>query len=466
MKDIVYIVSSKKLDAIKGKGVMHIRLSKEKSVEEMSFSADGVKTATIKLAPADTGRRKLIMVLRRALALARAQNACAFAISYKEFSEIEEGIGAAAWGRIAATNFGMVNFEFRDYKTEGLEDARPFIDRVIIADAPSDIKKGLAEGIMISEEVNASRVLANTPGGDMTPTLLARSAKYSAKGLPIKVDIFDEKKIRALKMGGLLGVSQGSGEKPQFITLTYNGGKKSEKPIVLIGKGITFDTGGLHLKPVGHVEDMNMDMSGGAAVIHMVRLAARLEMKKNIIGLVPAAENMPSGTSYRPGDILRMMSGKTVEIMNTDAEGRLILADALTYAERFDPALVIDIATLTGAAMIALGMRASAVFSREEELIGKVREAGERSGDYVWPLPLWDEYEVDIRGKFADLANVGSTRYGGAITAAVFLKQFVKNYQWVHIDIAPRMTATDDEFLAKGSAGAPIRLLHDLLECL
>ncbi len=233
---------------------------------------------------------------------------------------------------------------------------------------------------------------------------------------------------------------------------------------MLVGKGVTFDTGGINLKPSDAILGMNMDMSGGAAVIHTISLAARLKLKRNIVVLVPAVENMPSGSSYRPGDVLRSMSGKTIEVLNTDAEGRIILADALTYAKRYRPKLVVDVATLTGAAVVALGERASALFTRDVDLEQKFRGWGEVSGDYVWPLPLWEEYENEIKGTFGDWANVGNTRWGGAITAAIFLAQFAEEYPWVHLDIAPRMTAVSDEHLAKGAAGAPIRLLIKMLE--
>jgi len=228
---------------------------------------------------------------------------------------------------------------------------------------------------------------------------------------------------------------------------------------------VTFDTGGINLKPSDSILGMNMDMSGGASVIHALTSAVRLKMKKNIVALIPAVENMASGSSYRPGDILRSMSGKTIEVLNTDAEGRIILADALIYAKKYHPSLVVDVATLTGAALVALGERASALFTQDEKLETLFRHLGEESGDYVWPLPLWDEYDEEIKGTFGDVANLGKTRYGGAITAAIFLKQFVdKSYPWVHLDIAPRMTTLPDEFLAKGSAGAPVRLLVKLLE--
>ena len=212
------------------------------------------------------------------------------------------------------------------------------------------------------------------------------------------------------------------------------------------------------------MKDMHMDMSGAAAVISTLGLAGKLKLKKNIVGLIPAVENMPSGSSYRPGDVLKTMSGKTIEVLNTDAEGRIILADALSYAKKYNPRLVVDVATLTGAALVALGQRASALFTKDEKLEKLFRELGEESGDYLWPLPLWDEYEDEIKGTFGDWANIGKNRYGGAITGAMFLYQFAKDFPWVHLDIAPRMTSIEGEYLAKGAAGAPVRLLIKVLE--
>jgi leucyl aminopeptidase len=261
----------------------------------------------------------------------------------------------------------------------------------------------------------------------------------------------------------VLGVGRGSDEQPKFIILEYMSGRKGAKPIVLVGKGVTFDTGGINLKPETAMDDMKMDMSGGAAVLRAFSAAVRLGVKRNIVALVPAVENMPSGSSYRPGDIIRSMSGKTIEVDNTDAEGRIILADALTYAKRYDPAFVVDVATLTGAALVALGQSASALFTADEEMERKFRDWGEESGDLVWPLPLWEEYGEDIKGTFGDIRNLGKTRWGGTITAATFLKQFADGYPWAHIDMASRMTAIEGEHLAKGAAGAPVRLLVRML---
>lgn len=301
----------------------------------------------------------------------------------------------------------------------------------------------------------------------MTPSILVSSIKAALKGTKIKMKVLEEIDMEKLGMGAILGVGRGSVEKSKFLILEY-AGKKEKKPVVLIGKGVTFDTGGINLKPENGLLEMNMDMSGGAAVAYTIIAAARLGIKRRVIGLIPAVENMPSGESLRPGDILTSMSGKTIEVQNTDAEGRLILADAHTYAERYNPALVVDVATLTGAALGALGERASAIFSKDEKLKKLLLTLGEESGDYVWPLPLWDEYEAEIKGNIGDISNLksqGNPRYGGAIVGAIFVYQFAKKFpSWVHIDMAPRMTAVFDEFLAKGAAGSPVRLLIKLLE--
>jgi leucyl aminopeptidase len=388
---------------------------------------------------------------------------------------------------VVAANAVMANFEFVKYKSQTPEGPI-FLKEIelVVGDVGGGngrnslranennktvIDEGLYRGMIVGEETNACRTLANTPGGDMTPDLLAvHASKVSAK-LGIRVATLDEKKIKSLGMGGVLGVAKGSEIPPRFIVLEYMHGPKSEKPTVLVGKGVTFDTGGLNLKPSDHIYEMHMDMSGGAAVIHALIAAARLKLKKNIVVLVPAVENMPSGSSYRPGDVLRTMSGKTIEVLNTDAEGRVILADALGYAQKYSPALVVDVATLTGAAEVALGHRYSAVFATSKSLEEKFRALGDMTGDAVWPMPLNADYEEDVRGTFGDWANTSKKGSGGgAITAAVFLWQFTKDakgeqaYPWVHLDIAPRMTAIESEYLAKGAAGAPVRLLVRLLE--
>ena len=275
--------------------------------------------------------------------------------------------------------------------------------------------------------------------------------------------------IRKAGMGAILGVAKGSELEPQFIVMEYWGTAKNKKPVVLAGKGVTFDTGGLQAKPGDHMYEMHMDMSGGAAVIHAIVLAAKLKLKANVIALIPAVENSLSGTAVRPGDILTSLSGKTIEILHTDAEGRVILADAITYAKRYSPKMVVDVATLTGASLVALGQQASAYMTNKDTLVPVMQKLGEESGDYVWPFPAWEEYEEMTKGTFGDIPNIsaaGNSRYGGVIAGGMFLREFAKDLDcpWVHIDMAPRMTATNSEFLAKGAAGAPVRLLLGIIE--
>ncbi len=413
---------------------------------------------------------KISVAMRIAVQTARKEKLDRFACWV---GPMETPAATLAMYELMAANFVMANFDFVKYKTPP-EDGFSFLKEIeAVADKlDHDILEGLRRGIIIGEETNACRDLSNTPGGDLTPDLLARHAKRVAQKNHIAVRVLDEKKIRALKMGGVLGVAQGSDTPPRFIIMEYLNGSKTEKPVVLAGKGVTFDTGGLNLKPGDSIYEMHMDMSGGAAVIHAIAAAARLKLKRNVVALIPAVENMPSGSSYRPGDLLRTMSGKTIEVLNTDAEGRVILADALEYAKRYNPRIVIDVATLTGAAIVALGLRYTALFTTNKKLEDQIRAIGEATGDLVWPLPLTADYEDDIRGTFGDWANTSVRRGvgGGAITGAVFLWQFTKDqkggqaYPWVHLDIAPRMTAIESDHLAKGAAGASVRLLVRFLE--
>ncbi|MDP3948508.1 MAG: leucyl aminopeptidase family protein [bacterium] len=426
--------------------------------------------------------RKTIISMRRIILLARKEKIKDIAVNLDDFisetrdkrQETEE------MAELMATQFELANFEFNAYKAVP-KTGWNFVENVsIVGSENSSLKKVVADGKIISEEINKARALSNTPGGDMTPARLAEAAAKAGKISGFKVNVLNEAQIKKLGMGGVIGVSKGSAERPKFIIMEYMRGSKKDKPVVLVGKGVTFDTGGLNLKPSSYIYEMHMDMSGGAAVIHTIAALARLKVKKNIIGLVPAVENMPSGSSYHPGDLLKTMNGKTIEVLDTDAEGRVILADALEYSKKYKPEIVIDIATLTGAAMAALGQRASAIFSTDLKIENELREAGEKTGDYLWPLPLWEEYEEEIKGTFGDFANVGKTRYGGAITGAVFLWQFIKKTRinagktrinaddkeipWVHLDIAPRMTSIESDSLAKGAAGASIALLTHFLK--
>lgn len=399
--------------------------------------------------------RQFIILCRSIVNTAKANKVKKFAVELPDLN--------AERAQLAAENFEMANFEFNHFKTEPKEGWSD-VEEIILYSTVSGLEASLKKGQEIGKEVNACRILANTPGGDITPTALAKAAKDAVKGLPVKVTTLGEKEMQKLGMGALLGVAKGSSEKPTFTIMEYKGAKSA--PIVLCGKGVTFDSGGLNLKPSGHIYEMHMDMSGAASVIHTVALAARLKLKKHVIALIPSVENMPSGSAFRPGDVLKSLSGKTIEVLNTDAEGRLILADALTFAKKYKPAVVADVATLTGAAHVALGNYASAIMTRDEKLQQQVLEAAEKAGDYAWPLPLWDEYEEMIKGTFADVTNSSPIRYGGAIEGGMFLWQFAKELEcpWVHIDMAPRMTSAPGDELAKGAAGAPVRLLLKFIE--
>ncbi len=425
-----------------------------KLTEEKFSSYNGKELLLSAGKKSELTHRKRILLARQAIKLAKEYRIKDIAIDVKDF-----GLP----GEVLVASLEMANYEFDHYKT--LPGKNTPVEIITINGATSKDIKGFERGSIIGDEVNACRTLANMPPGLMTPSLLAERAAIAADGTGVLVKVLDRDDMKILKMGGVLGVAQGSTEEPKFIIAEYWGADKKEKPIVLVGKGVTFDSGGLNIKPDDHIYEMHMDMSGGAAVIHAVIAAAKLKLKRNVIALVPAVENMPSGSSYRPGDVLMTMSGQTIEVLNTDAEGRVILADALTYAKQYKPELIVDVATLTGAAEVALGRRASAIFSKDEALLETIKKLGEESGDYVWPLPLWDEYEDDIKGTFGDWANVGKRdRRGGAITAAMFLYQFAKPSPWLHIDMAPRMTALEGEHLAPGAAGAPVRLLIKILE--
>jgi leucyl aminopeptidase len=317
--------------------------------------------------------------------------------------------------------------------------------------------------------MNKARDIANTPGCDLSPTKLGEAAKDLMKGTKVSVQVLGEKEITKLKMNALLAVGQGTRSETKFIIAEYWGAGKAstQKPLVLVGKGITYDTGGLNVKPSGFMHDMHMDMSGGSAVLAALAAAAKLGVKKNIIALVPAAENAISDTAMRAGDIVTAMNGKTIEILHTDAEGRMVLADALTYSERYSPRAILDVATLTGAALAALGQHASAVMTKDTALETTLRTLGEASGDLVWPLPLWDEYKQHLKSHRADISNIATnfSRYGGCVEGGTFLSHFApKNVPWAHIDIAPRMDSIASDKLAKGSTGEPVRLLVSFLE--
>ena len=414
-------------------------------------------------------RRKMIIAMRKVVALAKQNQIKAFAIDWKEIRRIaEKKISDFELGALAATAFVMADYEHNTFKTRP-KGGFISIKTVTVVNAPALAAKGIARGAIIGGEVNAARELSNTPGGDMTPVLLAQAARKAAEGTRVRIKVLGRAEMERIGMGAVLGIAKGSSEEPQFIIAEYWGAERSKRPVVLMGKGVTFDTGGLNLKPGDHMYEMHMDMSGGAAAIHAAVLAAKLGVKKNVVALVPAVENNPGSSAVRPGDVLKSLSGKTIEILNTDAEGRVVLADALTYAKKYKPAAIVDIATLTGAALIALGTVASAFMTNRESTITSILDMAERSGDYLWPLPLWEEYDEMVKGSFGDVPNIstmGNSRNGGIIAGGKFLEVFAKELGclWVHLDIAPRMTSYPGEFLAKGAAGAPVRFLLEFIE--
>ena len=319
--------------------------------------------------------------------------------------------------------------------------------------------QAIARAQALANGMDFTRDLGNLPPNVCTPTYLADQAKKLAREFGLKIEILDTKKMQALKMGALLAVAQGSEQPPKMIVLHYNGASSRQQPVALVGKGITFDTGGISIKPAAGMDEMKFDMCGAASVLGTLRAVAEMKLKINLIGVVPACENMPSGRATRPGDIVTSMSGQTVEILNTDAEGRLILCDALTYVERFKPRTVIDIATLTGACVVALGHHHSGLFTPQDALAAELIDAGRESADSCWRMPLDDDYQDALKSRFADFANVGG-RDGGAITAACFLARFTKKYDWAHLDIAGTAWKSG---AAKGASARPVPLLTRFL---
>jgi leucyl aminopeptidase len=316
-------------------------------------------------------------------------------------------------------------------------------------------KAGLAVGAAIVSGMDLARECGNLPGNVATPTYLGEQALAMAKTHGLDVEVLDRKQIEKLGMGSFLSVARGSDEPPRFIVLQWKGGGRKDAPIVLVGKGITFDTGGISLKPGAEMDEMKYDMCGAAGVLGALRAVAELKVKANVVGLIPACDNMPSGKATKPGDVVTSMSGQTIEILNTDAEGRLILCDALTYAERFKPAAVVDVATLTGAIVIALGHHNSGLYSPDDLLAAELLAASQAGLDPAWRMPLDEEYDEALKSNFADVPNIGG-RAGGSITAAKFLQRFASKYPWAHLDIAGTAWRSGAN---KGATGRPVPLL-------
>jgi len=381
-----------------------------------------------------------------------------------------ESLDAETMGRAIAEGVYFGSYRYDEYVTENGNSRVGSLSVEIIDSDASQIKSltpGITAGAIVGRAQSAARTLANRPGNVIDPPALAKAAQDMVRGLrTVRCTIFDEKKLRQNKMGGILAVGGGSDSEPRLIVLKYTPAKKPASglpTVALVGKGITFDSGGISIKPAQDMDQMKLDKTGAITVLATVRAIAELGLPINVLGVVPSAENLPSGTSYRPGDIVTTYSGKTVEILNTDAEGRMILCDAITYAAKQKCDVIVDIATLTGACMVALGTYKAGLMGNDDELIAQIQKAAEESGESVWPLPSGDEYADEMRSKIADLKNTGP-RWGGACTAAAFLRQFVGQAKWAHLDIAGMDVLTKPtEYAAMGSTGFGVRLLTTYL---
>jgi leucyl aminopeptidase len=428
----------------------------------------GIAATRVLLAGLGAKKSSSRKVWRKAWAAAAAALAktgvasVALALERPEAKDLDDYYFGRAAAEIAVGSLYRVN----DLKS-GKKPKAASLERVLAGPVPKSaaakVARGLAHGAAIAEACKVQRDLANLPGNVCTPLFLAEEARALAKRYrSLRVRVLDEPAIRREKMGCLLAVSQGSAEPPRFIVIEHTGSGKagrSAHPVVLVGKGVTFDTGGISLKDPGAMDEMKFDMSGGAAVIASLTLAAALDLPLRVVGLVAAVENMPDGKAIKPGDIATSASGQTVEILNTDAEGRLILCDALHYARRFDPAAVIDIATLTGACVVALGHHHSGAMGNDDALVTELVEAGARADDRAWPLPVTEDYAEQLKSNFADFANIGG-RDGGALTAAAFLGKFTEGLKWAHLDVAGTAYQSGAQ---KGSTGRPTPLLADFL---
>src|SRR5712692_5411099 len=357
-------------------------------------------------------------------------------------------------------------YQFTTYRTERNDELKPIRQMTLVVSDPralAEVHHRVRQGRIVGEATVFVRDLCNHPANVVTPTYMATEARKAAKERGVRCTVLDRPQMRRLGMGALLGVAQGSHEPPKFIVLEYRGGPRSERPVALVGKTVTFDSGGISLKPADNMEQMKADMTGGAAVLAAVRAASRLWLPLNILAVIPATENMPGGRATKPGDILKSLSGKTIEVINTDAEGRLILADGLTYATRYKPSVLVDIATLTGACVVALGNHAIGVLGNNERLIGELKIAGEQCGERAWQLPLWEEYYDQIKSDIADVKNTGG-RPGGTITAAAFLSKFVGDAVWAHLDIASTdWSGRERAYITKGATRVGTRFLIQFL---
>lgn len=416
------------------------------------------------------GKKKAVTLdrVRQAMGAAskrvRQIGASEFVAPVLETGAVRTSVSDVAQAMVEGAVLG--GYRFTPYRSERERPSRDIRAMTLLttqAKQVSDMKAGVRRGEVSASATSLARDLCNHPSNVMTPSRVVQEARTIAKDFKLKLTVLGRKEQERLGMGGMTGVSRGSQEPPQFIVLDYAGGRKTERPLVLVGKTITFDSGGISLKPSENMEQMKADMTGGAEVLSAVRAAAQLRLPVNVVGILPAAENMPGGRAMRPGDILHMLNGTTVEVQNTDAEGRLILADGLAYATRFRPAGIIDVATLTGACIVALGQFAIGMLGNDDRLKAALSAAGEQAGERVWEMPLWEDYAEQIKSDVADMRNIGG-RGGGMITAAVFLSKFVGDCPWVHLDIASTdWSLSERPCISKGPTAVGARLLVQFL---
>lgn len=436
-----------------------------RALKAKDFEAQPGKTLELYQLPAVAARRVVLAGVGSGTAKAahKAVVACAGALKGNGVQQAVVCFAGAAQPDAVAAAVQAVAEATYVYTATKPQAKAPALARVTLAvadrKAAQAAQAAFARGKALAAGVGLAREWANRPANHATPTLLAQAAQALADLPKVQCKVLGPAEVEKLGMGAFMAVARGSHEPLRFIELRYQGGAKSEAPVVLVGKGITFDAGGISLKPAAEMDEMKYDMCGAASVIGTFKAIARMALPINVVGLVPTTENMPGGSATRPGDVVTSMSGQTIEILNTDAEGRLILCDALTYAERFKPACVIDVATLTGACVVALGKIPSGLLANDDELAAELLARANESGDRAWQLPLWEEYQELLKSNFADMGNIGG-RYAGTITAACFLARFTKAYKWAHLDIAGTAWVSGD---AKGATGRPVPLLAHFL---
>jgi leucyl aminopeptidase len=434
----------------------------------------GKRDETILLYPASGAARLLLIgtgadgagdasALRRAAAVAgkRAVQARVTEAALLVTPEARGDIAAAHAVRMAAEGAPFGAWRYLDLKRPSDDTKTSLTGISLLADGDDDAKSAHEVGTAIAQGQAYARSIQVLPGNTCTPTFLGEAARELARRYGMGITVLDKAAIQKEGMEALMAVAQGSAQEPRFIAIEYKG--SDEAPVVLVGKGVTFDTGGISIQPAMSTEEMKFDMSGAAAVLGTFEMLGRLQPKVHVVGLIPSAENMPSGSAYRPGDVVGSHFGKTIEVINTDAEGRLLLADALSYARRYKPAAVVDAATLTGAVVTALGHSAIGLMGNDDALMDELRAAGERAGERAWPLPLWDEYRELIKSDIADVKNRGG-RPAGSITAGWFLREFVEGYRWAHLDIAgTAYSDRDDATRVKGPTGMAVRLFSEFV---